>query len=225
MLLENTLSWLQPTQEICLRRPDEPAEPDTDATAAVRAVVVSDEDSALAEACRSGSLSAYERLYQTHGARMKSIARNLLGNAPDAEDAVQDVFLKIHRSIGTFKGQSAFSTWIYRILLNSCYDIRRKRQRRQETPELDLDPEGVPEPPAPETDHPLRLALERLVAQLQPRHRRVFLLAEVEGFKHAEIAAMLYISEAASKNVLYQAKRELRNRLLNREKPARADAP
>jgi len=136
---------------------------------------------------------------------------NLLGNAHDAEDVVQETFLKIHPGIRHFKGQSAFSTWTYRILVNCCYDLRRKRMRRQETAEDDLVSEGQSfDAPAPMHDHPLRMVLEKCVAQLTPYLRSVFLLYEVEGFKHAEIGQMLGISEMASKNALYQAKRRLR---------------
>src|SRR5256885_8361527 len=66
------------------------------------------EDSALAEACRSGDLRAYERLYSLHGARMKNLARNILGSSADAEDAVQETFLKVQRGIASFRGQSSF---------------------------------------------------------------------------------------------------------------------
>jgi RNA polymerase sigma-70 factor (ECF subfamily) len=145
---------------------------------------------------------------------MKSIAMNLLGNPHDAEDAVQETFMKIHRGIHYFKGQSAFSTWVYRILVNSCYDLRRSRMRRQETSEQDLVAEDQTfEVPGPSRDHPLRMALEKCVKQLTPHLRSVFLLYEVEGFKHSEIGAILGISEMASKNALYQAKRRLRDML------------
>src|SRR3981189_1431126 len=85
------------------------------------------EDAALAAACRSGDLCAYERLNAMYGARMKNLARNVLGNPIDAEDAVQETFLKVQRSIAGFRGQSSFVTWTYRILINTCYDARRTR--------------------------------------------------------------------------------------------------
>ncbi len=171
------------------------------------------EDSALAAACRAGDLRAYERLYQLHSTRMKSLARNLLGSRQDAEDAVQETFLKIHRSITGFRGQSSFATWVYRILMNSCYDLRRSRSRRQEVAEDDLDPAAlaVSRRAAPATANPpLRIALERSLARLTRHQREVFLLYEVEGFAHAEIGGILGISEAASKNTLFQAKKNLR---------------
>jgi RNA polymerase sigma-70 factor (ECF subfamily) len=190
-----------------LPRPDESAA--EQARLQVRA-----EDSRLADACRSGSVGAFEQLYETQGTRMKSIAMNLLGNAHDAEDAVQETFMKIHRGIHYFKGQSAFSTWVYRILVNSCHDLRRSRVRRQETPEQDLVAEDQTfEVSGPVRDHPLRMALEKCVKQLTPHLRSVFLLYEVEGFKHSEIGSILGISEMASKNALYQAKRRLRDML------------
>jgi RNA polymerase sigma-70 factor (ECF subfamily) len=178
------------------------------------------EDTRVAEACRSGSMEAYEELYRTQSPKMKSIAMNLLGNSHDAEDVVQETFLKIHRGIRYFKGQSAFSTWTYRILVNCCYDLRRRLVRRQETPEQDLVPENETfESPVVASDHPLRMMLEKCVAQLTPHMRSVFLLYEVEGFKHSEIGAILGISEMASKNALYQGKRRLREMLSTQPRP------
>ena len=172
---------------------------------------VSAEDSALAAACRAGDLRAFERLYHLHGSRMKSIARNLLGTASDAEDAVQDTFLKIQRSIASFRGQSSFATWSFRILINTCYDARRSRMRKKEVAQ-DEPEENSPRPePRAAVSHPsLRLALERALSQLTRHQRDVFLLYEVEGLRHSEIAAVLDISETASKNTLFQAKRNLR---------------
>jgi RNA polymerase sigma-70 factor, ECF subfamily len=172
------------------------------------------EDARLSAGCRDGNIEAYEDLYRAQSTKMKSIAMNLLGNAHDAEDVVQETFLKIHRGIRYFKGQSAFSTWTYRILVNCCYDMRRKKTRRMETAEQDLVAgDQTFDSPAPMHDHPLRMALEKCVQQLTPYLRSVFLLYEVEGFKHAEIGLMLGISEMASKNALYQAKRKLRELL------------
>jgi RNA polymerase sigma-70 factor (ECF subfamily) len=177
---------------------------------------VSSEDTALAASCRAGDLRAFERLYQIYGSRMKSMARNLLGTTGDAEDAVQDTFLKIQRSIGSFRGQSSFATWSFRILINTCYDARRSRMRKKEVSQD--EPEHAqasprPEPRAPGSHPALRLALDRALAELTRRQRDVFLLYEVEGFRHSEIAAMLEISETASKNTLFQAKKNLRQML------------
>jgi RNA polymerase sigma-70 factor (ECF subfamily) len=171
------------------------------------------EDVALAAACRSGDLRAYERLYAMQGARMKNLARNLLGNAVDAEDAVQETFLKVQRGIASFRGQSSFVTWTFRILVNTCHDARRSRMRKKEVANDDTAESPRPEPRAPGAHPSLRLALERALTTLSDHQREVFLLYEVEGFRHAEIAATLEISETASKNTLFQAKKNLRQML------------
>jgi RNA polymerase sigma-70 factor, ECF subfamily len=168
------------------------------------------EDAALAAACRSGDLRAYERLYAMHGARMKNLARNVLGNPIDAEDAVQETFLKVQRSIASFRGQSSFVTWTYRILINTCYDARRSRMRKKEVANDDSEDTPRHEPRAPGAHPALRMALERALATLTRHQRDVFLLYEVEGFRHAEIAGMLEMTETASKNTLFQAKKNLR---------------
>ena len=174
------------------------------------AVDATSEDVALAAACRSGDLRAYERLYARHGARMKNLARNVLGNPVDAEDALQETFLKVQRSIASFRGQSSFVTWTYRILINTCYDARRSRLRKREIANDDSRETPRPEPRAPGAHPSLRMALERALAKLTQHQRDVFLLYEVEGFRHAEIAGMLEMTETASKNTLFQAKKNLR---------------
>ncbi len=181
------------------------------------------EDAALAAACRSGDLRAYERLYSLHGKRMKNLARNVLGNPIDAEDAVQDTFLKVQRSIASFRGQSSFVTWTYRILINTCYDARRSRLRKKEVANDDSGETPRPEPRAPGAHPTLRMALERALEKLTRHQRDVFLLYEVEGFRHAEIAGMLEMTETASKNTLFQAKKNLRQ-MLEPPRPGRGAA-
>jgi RNA polymerase sigma-70 factor, ECF subfamily len=179
-----------------------------------RAPGLNPEDATLAAGCRAGDMRAYERLYQLQGARMRNLARNLLGMAGDAEDAVQESFLKVQRGIASYRGQSSFVTWVFRILVNTCHDMRRSRMRRKEQQQDESEERAKQaEPRAPGT-HPLsRMALERALQELTQHQRDVFLLYEVEGFRHAEIAGMLEISETASKNTLFQAKKNLRGML------------
>ncbi len=192
------------SQEGNLPESDRPGEPPEDETR-------------LLEECRAGNVSAFERLYETHGARMKSVAANLLGNAADAEDAVQDCFLKVYRGAGSFRGDSRLSTWIYRVLVNSCYDMLRKRRRSP----LEAQAEGAapasrPEPATPASDHPLRLSLQACVKDLEPRRRAAFVLFEVEGFTHREVGDILGVPEGTSKTLLFEARRELQRRLWQR---------
>jgi len=171
------------------------------------------QDLQLAAACQAGELHGYEQLYTLHGKRMKSVARNLLGSTSDAEDAVQETFMKVQRSIATYRGQSSFVTWTFRILINTCYDARRSRMRKKEVTSEGTEESPMPELRAPGAHPSVKLALERALAQLTKHQREVFLLYEVEGFRHAEIAGMLEITETASKNTLFQAKKNLRTML------------
>src|ERR1700738_4996288 len=138
------------------------------------------DDVALASACQSGDLRAYERLYTLHGARMKNLARNILGSSTDAEDAVQETFLKVQRSVGSFRGRSSFVTWTFRILVNTCYDVRRSRLRKKEVA-ADDEQQRDDAPPRPEPHaavaHPsLRLPPQRGPGKLTAHQRGGFLL-------------------------------------------------
>ncbi len=174
------------------------------ATAAGRSV--SRNDAALIEASKRGDLSAFEEIYTAHAGRMKSIAFHLLRDRSDAEDAVQEAFLKIYRGAAAVQFESGFVPWMYRILLNCCYDTGRKRQRHAEAP-LETEP-AVP------SDVPLQIAIRHALGRIHPQHRMVFWLFEVEGFRHSEVAAILEIPEGTSKKWLFEAKRELKQLLM-----------
>jgi len=148
-------------------------------------------------------------LYETHGGRMKSIAMNLLGNTTDAEDAVQEAFLRIHRAAAGFRGGSAVSTWAYRILVNVCYDAMRRGRRRPESPL----PEETALPRSADADTPLRLAIEQSLTKLERRERSAFLLCEVEGLSHREAAEILDVNPNTSRTLLFRAKRKLQKEL------------
>lgn len=170
------------------------------------AAVTNDDDVRLARACAAGDSGTFERIYREHGERMKSIAYNHLGNVSDAEDAVQETFLKVHRAASTYNGEAAFATWLYRVLINTCYDVLRRRQRRIREAPI----EGVSETRAASSvDDIKRLALRRILDGLPEQRRTVFLLFEVEGLSHAEIADILGISEANSKWILFVTKKQL----------------
>ncbi len=183
-----------------------------------------DEEAQLLEGCRAGNVSAFERLYEMHGARMKSVAANLLGSLADAEDAVQDCFLKVYRGAGSFRGASRLSTWIYRVLVNTCYDMLRKRGRRPLEARTEAATDSGREPVTPASDHPLRLSLEACVKDLDPRRRAAFLLFEVEGFTHREVGDILGVPEGTSKTLLFEARRDLQRRLWKRGVVARGSA-
>jgi RNA polymerase sigma-70 factor (ECF subfamily) len=162
-------------------------------------------DAELAEGCKRGNLRAFERLYDLHAGRMKSLAFHLLGNRADAEDTVQEAFLKVYRAVQGFDGHSSLATWVYRILLNCCYDAIRKRQRLAENP--------APAEFRTDSKLPLKIALERALSLLSERQRIVFLMFEVEGLKHSEIAGILEVPEGTSRSWLFEAKCRLKRML------------
>ena len=166
------------------------------------------DDHRIASACAAGDSAIFEFIYRQYGTRMKSIAYQHLGSVADAEDAVQETFLKIHRAASTYSGEASFSTWAFRILINTCYDLLRKRRRRTD----DAAIEDVPERTAPSVDDAKRLTLRKLLADLPEQRRTVFTLFEIEGLSHAEIASILDITEGNSKWILFSTKKQLQEK-------------
>jgi RNA polymerase sigma-70 factor (ECF subfamily) len=166
---------------------------------------------------RPGDTETFRKLFETHGERMKGVAYQLLRNHSDAEDAVQEAFLKAYRGAESFRGGSAVSTWVYRILVNACHDLRRRRSSREDSLEPDDSKVVLPGSAGTPRDR-LRLELDRALEQIQPMNRSVFILFEVEGFRHREIGEMLGIPEGTSKNLLFRARRELQETLVRRRK-------
>jgi RNA polymerase sigma-70 factor (ECF subfamily) len=168
---------------------------------------LSEDDLRLARACAEGDSEVFAAIYRKHGERMKSIAYHQLGNRSDAEDAVQETFLKVHRAAAGYNGEAAFTTWLYRILVNTCYDMLRKRSRRiRETP---IDELVADVRPADAVDDVKRMALRKLLHDLPEQRRTVFSLFEIEGLSHAEIAGILDITEGNSKWILFSTKKQL----------------
>ena len=165
------------------------------------------EDLRLAQGCAGGDSTIFEEIYRQHSDRMKSIAYNHLGNVSDAEDAVQETFLKVHRAASTYNGESAFTTWMYRVLINTCYDALRRRQRRIQSTSMD---DAMPvERAGVSVDDAKRMTLRKMLAELPEQRRTVFTLFEIEGLSHAEIGQILNISEGNSKWILFATKKQL----------------
>ena len=160
------------------------------------------------EACRRGDLGAYERVFREHHRRLLAVALRMLGERADAEDAVQTTFIRLHRSIGSYRGDAALGTYLMRILINVCHDMLRARKRR-----LDLRPAE----PAPGPGPDLRLQLEEAILSLPERMRACFVLYAVEGFPQKEIAEMLDIREGTVKAQIFQARERLRALLTDPE--------
>jgi RNA polymerase sigma-70 factor (ECF subfamily) len=171
-------------------------------------------DDVLVERCRRGELGAFEEMYNQHAARLYTLAHRMLGNAADAEDAVQDTFLLVHRRLDTFRGEAALGTWLYRLAVNQCLDKLRSRAGREAQATDSLDEPEHPWQPAARADRPAeRLDLKRAIARLPEGSRSVFVLHDVEGLEHREIGKMLGISEGTSKSQLHKARLRLRDML------------
>jgi RNA polymerase sigma-70 factor (ECF subfamily) len=177
------------------------------------------EDLALVERCRRGDLAAFEELYRAHAGKLFSVACRLLGNAADAEDLLQEIFLSAHRKLDGFRGESALGTWLYRLATNACLDHLRSRAARMNQVTDALDEEPSPAPPGSRglaEQTVTKMDLERALAQLPEGCRAAFVLHDVEGLEHREVAESLGIAEGTSKSQVHKARQRLRALLLER---------
>jgi RNA polymerase sigma-70 factor (ECF subfamily) len=177
-----------------------------------------------AEAIRlaqQGDASAFEHIYRLHSRRVYALCLRMVGNPAEAEDLTQDAFLQLFRKIGTFRGESAFSTWLHRLSVNVVLMKLRKKTLPETSLEESTDPEDEANGPRREIGAPDllltgsidRVHLERAIEQLPPGYRQVFVLHDVQGFEHNEIAGLMDCSIGNSKSQLHKARMRLRELL------------
>jgi RNA polymerase sigma-70 factor (ECF subfamily) len=157
-----------------------------------------------------GDASAFERLYRSHVARIHSLTRRMLG-AHEADEVTQDVFVRTWQKLGQFRGDSAFSTWLHRLAVNVVIERRRTfaiQRERISDDQTALDLATV----APARAD-LKVDFEAAIEQLPPGAREIFVLHDVEGYKHREIGAMLDITTGTSKRQLHRARMLMRRYL------------
>ena len=161
---------------------------------------------------QSGDHAAFHTLYREHVGRVYALCLRLSADAARAEELTQDVFVRAWQHLGSFRGESAFSTWLHRLAVNTVLMEGRAAGRRERrvsgTDDLSAVERGGREPAAG-----LAIDLERAIGGLPEGAREVFLLYDVEGYRHAEIAALLGIAEGTSKAQLFRARRLLREAL------------
>lgn len=169
---------------------------------------------------QAGDGGAFATLYGLHKRRVYSLCLRMLGNVAEAEDLTQEAFLQLYRKIGTFRGDSAFSTWLHRLAVNVVLMHLRKKGLPQISLEETLEPtqDDGPRKDLGARDLTLtgsidRVTLERAVENLPPGYRLVFVLHDVEGYEHNEIAEMLECSIGNSKSQLHKARMKLRDLL------------
>jgi RNA polymerase sigma-70 factor (ECF subfamily) len=158
----------------------------------------------------AGDQSAFERVYQTHVARIHSLVRRMLG-ADDADEVTQDVFVRTWQKLGQFRGEAAFSTWLHRLAVNVV--IERRRTYATQRARLSDDPHALDFAVVPAPRGDLAVDFESAIEQLPPGAREIFVLHDVEGYKHREIAAMLDIAAGTSKRQLHRARMLMRRSL------------
>ena len=170
----------------------------------------------LIERASGGDPSAFNQLMAMHEKRMYAVALRMFANREDAQDCLQEAMLRIYRAIGGFKGQSSFSTWVYRITMNTCLDELRRRKTRAATSLDTLLDSGWS--PADEGDVPERHAvaseqrrvLDAAIAELPEDMRSAVVLRDVQGFSYDEISAMLEVNVGTIKSRISRGREKLR---------------
>src|SRR5687767_14778429 len=187
-------------------------------TAATKTEPAPNSDLALAMAAGKGDMEAFEKLYERHNRRVYSLCLRMTQNAAEAEDLAQEAFIQLFRKIGSFRGDSAFTTWLHRLTVNQVLMHFRKRSVKLErtTEEGETPVQVVPGTENPNTMPVVnRIALDKAIGQLPAGYRTVFVLHDVEGHDHEEIARMLGCAVGTSKSQLHKARMKLRRLLLD----------
>ena len=177
----------------------------------------------LTQLSASGNMTAFEEVYNRHHRRVYAICLRMLKSVSEAEDLTQDVFIQLHRKIGSFRGDSAFTTWLHRLTVNQVLMHFRKRtvkfERTTEEGEMPVQTVIGSEKPGkmPIVD---KIAIQNAVKQLPNGYRNVFILHDIEGFEHEEVARILGCSVGTSKSQLHKSRLKLR-KLLKKKSPPR----
>jgi len=185
----------------------------------------------LIRRAQDGDQQAFAALYNLHKRRIYSLCLRMVHNVADAEDLMQEAFLQVYRKLHTFRGESAFSTWLHRVAVNVVLMSLRKKPWR-ETPVEDLagPPDSETTPPVLGCEDELlahsvdRIALERALGCLPPGYRLVFALHDILGYEHQEIAEILGCSAGNCKSQLHKARLKLRKALGHQRSAALREA-
>jgi RNA polymerase sigma-70 factor, ECF subfamily len=179
-------------------------------------------DFELATAAAQGDMAAFEEVYKRHHRRVYSVCLRMLQNTSEAEDLTQDVFIQLYRKIGSFRGDSAFTTWLHRMTVNQVLMHFRKRTVKFEktTEEGETPVQIVSGTSNPEKMRIVdKIALDNAIDQLPTGYKNVFVLHDVEGFEHEEVARILGCSVGTSKSQLHKARLKLQKLLKKKANP------
>jgi len=179
-------------------------------------------DFELTQAAAKGDMSAFEEIYTRHHRRVYSICLRMLQSTSEAEDLTQDVFIQLYRKIGSFRGDSAFTTWLHRMTVNQVLMHFRKRSVKFEKTTEEGD---MPDQVEVGTGNPFKMpivdkiALDNAIEQLPAGYKNVFVLHDIEGFEHEEVARILGCSVGTSKSQLHKARLKLQKLLKKKANP------
>ncbi len=179
-------------------------------------------DFELTQSAAKGDMGSFEEIYQRHHRRVYSICLRMLQNVYEAEDLTQDVFIQLYRKVGSFRGDSAFTTWLHRMTVNQVLMHFRKRNVKYEkTTEEGETPDQIVAGTGDPARMPIvdKIALENAIDQLPTGYKNVFVLHDVEGFEHEEVARILGCSVGTSKSQLHKARLKLRKLLKKKANP------
>lgn len=166
----------------------------------------------LVELAQGGDTSAFEELYRANVNRVYAVCYRMSRNPTKAEELTQDVFVRAWNKLGSFRGDSAFFSWLYPLAVNLIFSERRVTVREESRFTASEDIEGF-EPASPTPKAGLRMDLEKAIQDLPDGARRIFVLHDVEGYKHEEIASMTGLAVGTSKAQLHRARRMLQEAL------------
>lgn len=161
---------------------------------------------------QAGDQTAFRELYRQHAGRVYALCLRLTGDSRDAEERTQDVFVRLWDKLRSFRGESAFSSWLHRLAVNVVLNERRTTSRRERRVMPAEDPAALEKHRGNPTEG-LSIDLERAVAELPDGAREVFVLYDIEGYSHGEIAELVGIAEGTSKAQLFRARGLLREKL------------
>ncbi len=170
------------------------------------------EVASLVQRAQNGELAAFEQLYHENVDRVYALCLRMSADAVQAEEFTQDVFIRAWEKLGSFRGESAFSSWLHRLAVNVILTKRRSEVRRA-TREIATDDLSFFDAEAHTAAPSEGIDLERAIAELPPGARTVFVLHDVEGYKHDEIAQLTGRAEGTSKALLHRARKLLREAL------------
>jgi RNA polymerase sigma-70 factor (ECF subfamily) len=186
---------------------------------ATKTAPIRSHDFDLTQRAAKGDMEAFEEIYRRHHRLVYGLCLRMTQNVAEAEDITQEIFITLFRKVGSFRGESAFTTWLHRLTINQVLmHFRKTKARKEEQAEDDPEQADAGERASGPRATPLidRIAIDGALAQLPPGYRATFVLYDIEGYEHEEVASLLGCAVGTSKSQLHKARVKLRKILKSR---------